>query len=141
LEEKVEARIRWIEGMTFAGRADSGHWVVMDTEPSSGGSDGSATPLEMVLLGLGGCTSMDVVSMLQKMRVPLDRCETALGAERADEHPKGFTKIRIEYRFWGHGIDPRKVEKAIELSMDKYCSVSAMLGKSVPIEHSYRINP
>jgi putative redox protein len=137
----VEAKIRWIGGLSFAGLADSGHWVVMDTDASSGGSDGSATPLEMVLLGLGGCTSMDVVSILQKMRVPLDRYETVLWADRAAEHPKTFTKIRIEYRFWGQGIDPQKVEKAIGLSMTKYCSVSAMLGKAVPIEHAYQINP
>jgi putative redox protein len=141
LEEKVEAKLQWIRGLSFAGMADSGHWVVMDTDLSSGGSAGSATPLEMVLLGLGGCTSMDVVSILQKMRVTLDRYETLLGAERAPEHPKVFTKIRIEYRFWGNEIDPRKVEKAIEMSMSKYCSVSAMLGKAVLIEHEYRINP
>jgi putative redox protein len=137
----MEAKIRWMGGLSFAGMADSGHWVVMDTDAASGGSAGSATPLEMVLLGLGGCTSMDVVSMLQKMRVSIDRYETVLGAERAGEHPKVFTKIRIEYRFWGRDIDPQKVEKAIHLSMTKYCSVSAMLGKAVQIEHGYRINP
>lgn len=137
----MQAKIRWIERLSFAGTADSRHWVVMDTDESSGGSAGSATPLEMVLLGLGGCTSMDVVSILQKMRVSLDRYEVALDAERAEDHPKVFTRIRIEYRFWGSDIDPRKVEKAIGMSMNKYCSVSAMLGKAVPIEHDYRINP
>jgi putative redox protein len=137
----MEARIRRIEGMTFAGKADSKHWVVMDTDDASGGSDGSATPLELVLLGLGGCTSMDVVSILQKMRVQIDRYEMVLGAERSADHPKVFTKIRIEYRVWGPDIDPLKVEKAVELSKTKYCPVSAMIGKSVPIEYSFHINP
>jgi putative redox protein len=137
----MEAKIRWIEGLTFVGSADSSHWVVMDTDVASGGAGGSASPMELVLLGLGGCTSMDVVSILRKMRVPIDRCETALDAERSGEHPKVFTKIRIEYRFWGLDLDRGKIEKAVDLSMTKYCSVSAMLGKSVSIEHSIRINP
>jgi putative redox protein len=137
----MQAKIRWIERLSFAGTADSRHWVIMDTDESSGGSAGSATPLELVLLGLGGCTSMDVVSILQKMRVSLNRYEITLDAERAENHPKVFTKIRIEYRFWGSDIDPQKVEKAIGMSMTKYCTVSAMLGKAVPIEHDYRINP
>jgi len=137
----MQANIRWIEKLSFAGTADSGHWVVMDTDESSGGSAGSATPLEMVLLGLGGCTSMDVLSMLRKMRVPLDRYEIRLDAERAEDHPKVFTRIRIEYLFWGRDMDRLKVEKAISLSMTKYCSVSAMLGKAVDIEHVYAINP
>jgi len=140
-EEKMQARIRWIEGLSFAGTADSRHWVVMDADASSGGAAGSSTPLELVLMGLGGCTGMDVVSILQKMRVPFNRYEIRLAAERAETHPKGFTRIRIEYLFWGPDIDPQKVEKAIGMSMDKYCSVSAMLGKAVPIEHGYRINP
>jgi putative redox protein len=137
----MHANIRWIEKLSFAGTADSGHWVVMDTDESSGGSAGSATPLEMVLLGLGGCTSMDVLSMLRKMRVPLDRYEIRLDAERAEDHPKVFTRIRIEYLFWGRDIDPKKVEKAIGLSMTKYCSVSAMLSKAAVMEHTYLINP
>jgi putative redox protein len=84
---------------------------------------------------------MDVVSMLQKMRVRLDRYEIRLDADRAEDHPKVFTRIRMEYLFWGRDIDPKKVEKAIDLSMAKYCSVSAMLGKAVAIEHVYKINP
>jgi putative redox protein len=136
----MEVQIRQIHGLTFAGMADSKHWIVMDTDESVGGSGGSAKPLELVLLGLGGCTGMDVASILQKMRVPLERFELSIRADRADDHPKIFTKIMLEYRLFGQNIDPKKVENAIELSRTKYCSVSAMLNKAVPIEYGYKID-
>jgi putative redox protein len=137
----MNALIKSVEGLTLAAKAGSGHWLVMDTDAEVGGMDGASKPLELVLMGLGGCTGMDVLSILKKMRVAVDRFEMALEADRAEEHPKVFTKIRVEYRLYGDGIDPLKVEKAIDLSRSTYCSVSAMLSKSVPIEFVYRINP
>jgi putative redox protein len=137
----LEAKLRWIDGLTFAGSADSKHWVVMDTDASVGGSEGAARPLELVLLGLGGCTSMDVVSILRKMRVRLDRYEMVLRAERSEAHPRVFTSVRMEYRLWGPDIDPAKVQKAVDLSRTTYCSVSAMLSKAFPIEITTVINP
>jgi len=130
-----------MDGLTFAGSADSKHWVVMDTDESVGGKDGAARPLELVLLGLGGCTSMDVVSILRKMRVRLDRYEMVLRAERSENHPKVFTRVRMEYRLWGPDLDPDKVQKAIDLSQTTYCSVSAMLSRAFPIEITTVINP
>ena len=137
----MEAKLKWIDGLTFAGVADSKHWVVMDTEESVGGHDGAAKPLELILLGLGGCTSMDVVSILRKMRVQVDRYELVLNAERSDDHPKVFTRVRMQYRLWGPELDPAKVRKAVDLSRTTYCSVSAMLSKAFPIEIEIAVNP
>jgi putative redox protein len=137
----MQAWVRQIDGLTFAAKSDSGHWVFMDTRTDLGGADGASKPLELVLMGLGGCTGMDVVSILRKMRVGLDRFEIRLEAERAEEHPQVFLRIRMEYRLFGSGIDAEKVERAIELSRTQYCSVSAMLSKAVPIEYTYQINP
>jgi putative redox protein len=137
----MEAKIVRMQGLTLAGKSDSNHWIVMDTDEPSGGSNASAKPIELILLGLGGCTGMDVISILQKMRVPLDRFEMELHADRAENHPKVFTKIVLEYRLFGKDIDAHKVEKAIELSKTTYCSVSAMLKKAVSIEFTYQINP
>jgi putative redox protein len=137
----LEAKLRWMDGLTFAGTADSKHWVVMDTDESVGGHGGAAKPLELILLGLGGCTSMDVVSILRKMRVRVDRYELVLRAERSDEHPKVFTRVLMEYRLWGPDLDTARVRKAVELSRTTYCSVSAMLSKAFPIEYEITVNP
>ena len=137
----MNATVRWIQGLTLVGVSDSNHWIVMDTDADVGGSGGAAKPLELVLIGLGGCTAMDVVSMLKKMHVSLDAFEIRLHADRAEDHPKVFTKIRLEYRLFGKDIDPQKVERAIDLSKSKYCSVSAMLGKAAEIEYGFTIQP
>jgi putative redox protein len=137
----LEAKLRWMDGLTFAGTADSKHWVVMDTDESVGGSGGAAKPLELILLGLGGCTSMDVVSILRKMRMQVDRYELILRAERSDNHPKVFTRVRMEYRLWGPDLDAARVRKAVDLSRTTYCSVSAMLSKAFPIEYEIAVNP
>ena len=137
----MQAIIKRIDGLALAVKTDSGHWLTMDTDADSGGSGAAAKPLELVLAGLGGCTGMDVLSILKKMHVPLEGFEIVLNADRAEDHPKVFTAIRVEYRFYGPSIDPVKVEKAIELSKTKYCSVSAMLAKAVAIDFTYRINP
>jgi len=137
----MQAIVRWTEGLTFLAKANSSHWVVMDTSKASGGSDGAPTPMEMVLFALGGCTGMDVVSILEKMRVPFKKFEIVLDADRSDTHPKVFTQIRLEYRIYGDQIDPEKVQKAIALSQEKYCSVAGMLKSSVPITATYSIFP
>ncbi|MBI4429258.1 MAG: OsmC family protein [Ignavibacteriales bacterium] len=136
---KKQALVKQVEGVSFAGKSDSGHWVMMDGPESLGGSDAGSRPKELLLLALGGCTGSDVVSILKKKRVALDDFEVMLEANVSEEHPQVFTEIHVQYVFFGQDIDPKDVERAIELSATKYCSVSAMLRKSVNITHSYRI--
>jgi putative redox protein len=135
------AFLRQIRGTTFAVKSDSNHWVTMDGPEEFGGSNAGARPKELVLMGLAGCTASDVVSILQKKRAPLAGYEMNLRAPEAADHPKVFTSIHIEYVFYGDGLNAADVERAIELSTEKYCSVSAMLKTAVPITHSYRIEP
>jgi len=135
----MKARIKWIEGVSFAGQSGSGHSVVMDGAPESGGRDLGPRPMEMLLLGLGGCTAFDVVEILRKGRQPLDDCVVELEAERAESVPKVFTRIHAHFIVTGRGLDPDKVARAIQLSAEKYCSASAMLGKSVEITHDFEI--
>jgi len=133
------AIIRQAQGMTFTGKSDSNHWVVMDGSIKEGGSGAATSPKELVLLGLGGCTGMDVASILKKKRVRVSEFEIQIVAEEAEEFPRIFTKIHIEYVFRGQGIRPHDVEHAIELSQTKYCSVTAMIRASAVVSHSYRI--
>lgn len=133
------AVVRQAQGMTFTGKADSNHWVVMDGSVAEGGSAAGTSPKEIVLLGLGGCTGMDVASILKKKRVHLDSFEINIRAEEADDFPRVFTKIHIEYVLHGRNIRAADVERAIELSQTKYCSVTAMLRKSAEVTHTYRI--
>jgi putative redox protein len=134
-----KAVVRQIQGITFAAKTEGGPWVVMDGPGSFGGNDGGARPKELLLFALGGCTGSDVVSILKKKRVPLEGFEIRLSGEVRDVHPQIFTSIHIEYVFHGDGIMAADVERAIELSTTKYCSVSAMLKESVTITHSYQI--
>ena len=135
----MKAEIKQIDGLSLAAKADSGHWVTMDGPALLGGADSGTRPMEIFLMGLGGCTSMDVISIVKKKRVKFDRFECHLDADRADEHPKVFTKIKIHFIFWGKDVPTEAVERAIELSETKYCSASAMLKKSLEIETSYEI--
>lgn len=135
------ARLVQLQGITFAGTADSNHWVTMDGPEEFGGHGAATRPKELVLLGLAGCTASDVVTILKKKRAPLDRLEINVTAEEAVEHPRVYTRIHIEYVCVGDGLKPQDVERAIELSETKYCSVSAMLRPAVPISHTYRIEP
>ncbi len=135
----MKVEIRQVKGITMVGKGDSGHWVSMDGPEAFEGSNAGVRPLELFLMGLGGCTSMDVVSILQKKRIKIDNYECILEAERAEEHPKVFTKVKINFIFYGEDIDEKDVERAIELSENKYCSASAMLKKSVPIIVDYEI--
>jgi putative redox protein len=125
--------------MSFVGESDSGHAVVMDSGPASGGRDIGVRPMEMLLLGLGGCTSIDVVSILHKSRQQVVDCEVEIEAERADAVPSVFTKIHVHFIVSGRGLDPAKVDRAVNLSATKYCSASIMLGKAAEITHDFEI--
>lgn len=125
--------------MTFVGESGSGHSVVMDAAPDAGGRDLGIRPMEMVLLGLGGCTTFDVVSILKKSRQQILDCEVSLEAERATEVPRVFTRIHIHFIVSGKDLDPSKVERAVSLSADKYCSASRMLEKTAKITHDFEI--
>lgn len=125
--------------MSFVGESGSGHSIVMDGAPDSGGRNLAARPMEMVLIGMGGCTAFDVVMILQKSRQPIVDCIVEMSAERADEIPKVFTKIHVHYIVKGKGLDESKVKKAIDLTAEKYCSVSVMLEKTAEITHDFEI--
>ena len=131
--------VNWVDGMLMVGKSHSGHSITMDGPPEIGGDNLGVRPMEMLLLGVAGCTMIDVVTTLKKMRQELTHCETKLSAERADEHPKVFTDIHIQLIVKGQDLDPKKVEKAITLSAEKYCSASIMLGKTASITHDFEI--
>jgi putative redox protein len=133
------AVVKQLDGLAFAARADSGHWVMMDGKAEEGGSAGAATPKEMLLFALGGCTSMDVIAILKKKNAPVEGYEARMTATVREEHPQVFTTIHIEFILYGRGINPVDVERAIQLSETKYCSVTAMLRAAVPITRSFRI--
>ena len=131
--------VNWVDGMLMVGKSHSGHSITMDGPPEIGGDNLGVRPMEMLLLGVAGCTMIDVVTTLKKMRQELTYCETKLSAERAEEHPKVFTDIHIQFTVKGQDLDPKKVEKAITLSAEKYCSASIMLGKTASITHDFEI--
>jgi len=131
--------LKQIKDISFAAKGDSNHWVNLDTIEKAGGSNAASTPMELVLMALAGCGSMDILTILKKKRVQVDDFEVNVSAERADEHPKVFTKINVEYVFYGKNIPAAAVEKAIEFSTAKYCSVYAMLKNNVEITKNYKI--
>ena len=135
----MRCRIKWLDHMSFVGESGSGHSVVMDGSPDAGGRDLGVRPMEMLLLGLGGCTSFDVVSILHKSRQQLVDCEVEIEAERAESIPKVFTKIHLHFIVSGHDLDQGKVAKAVDLSADKYCSASRILEKTAAITHDFEI--
>ena len=132
----MNARVKWTDGYQFVGESKTGHAIVMD---SPEGADTAATPMELVLQALCGCTGMDVVSILQKMKKDVRKLEISAEAERSEEHPKVFTRIHLHYKIEGKGVDKESVEKAIRLSEDKYCSVSGMLRKAVALSYDYEV--
>lgn len=136
-----KAVVKQVQGITLAAKADSNHWVMMDGRDSSDGEGAASTPKELMLMALGGCTAMDVIPILKKMRVKFDAFEVNLTGNAREEHPQVFTDIHIEYLLHGDGIPEADVQRAIELSTTKYCSVSAMLRDRVKITHSYIIHP
>ena len=131
--------MKQVQGVTVVARGASNHWVVMDGSPDFDGSGAASTPKELVLMALAGCTASDVIPILKKKRVPLQNLEINVSGVERNEHPKIFTDIHVEYIFYGEGISPADVERAIELSKTKYCSVSAILSASAKLTHSYRI--
>ena len=135
----MHARIKWLDHMSFIGESGSGHSVAMDGSPEHGGRNLAPRPMEMILLGLGGCTAFDVVQILQKSRVDVDDCIVELNAERADEIPAVFTKIHIHYIVKGKNLSEKHVKRAVDLSSEKYCSVSMMLKHSVELTYDYEI--
>ena len=136
----MKASVKWVDGMMFLGETGSGHAVVMDGAPEAGGRNHGLRPMEMLLLGLGGCTSFDVVLILKRGREPVNGCQVEITAERADSDPKVFTKIHLDYRLSGKGLAPAKVERAIALSKEKYCSASIMLGATADITTAYSVS-
>jgi putative redox protein len=135
----MKARVQWLDGRAFVGESGSGHAVVMDGAPESGGRNIGVRPMEMLLLGLGGCTAFDVVMILERMREKVTALDIALEAERATEDPKVFTHVKLIYKLKGHKLKPANVERAVNLSAEKYCSASIMFGKTAKIEHAWEI--
>lgn len=135
----MKARVKWVEGMTFVGESGSGHAVVMDGSPESGGRDLGVRPMEMLLLGMGGCTAFDVVLILKRGREPVEDCVVEIEADRAETDPKIFTHIRVRYIVSGRGLDRAKVDRAVALSAEKYCSASVMLGAMAKITHEVEL--
>ena len=136
----MKARIKWVENATFLAESGSGHMVTMDGPPDSGGRNLGPRPMEMMLIGMGGCTTFDVVHILKKSREPVTDCVAELSAERAESEPKVFTRIHVHFIVKGRGLKEAKVRKAVELSAEKYCSASIMLGQAgVDITHDFEI--
>jgi putative redox protein len=135
----MKARIKWVEGASFLGETESSHAVLMDGPPEGGGRNLGPRPMEMLLLGTGGCTSYDVVAILKKQRQDVTDCIAEIDAERASSDPKVFTRIHIHFVVKGNGLKPEQVERAIKLSAEKYCSASIMLGKTAEVTHDFEI--
>lgn len=135
----MKVRVKWLDHMSFIGETGSGHSVVMDGAPEVGGRDLAPRPMEMLLLGLGGCTAFDVVMILQKSRQTVTDCQVEVEAERAETDPKVFTRIHVHYVVTGRGLQARHVERAVKLSAEKYCSASVMLGATAEITHDFEV--
>jgi putative redox protein len=134
-----EAKVTYVDGLQFVGEASSGHAIVMDGEPEFGGRDTGVRPTELLLLGLGGCSGMDVISILKKKKQSVKRLEISIKGEKAKDYPKRFTDIAIEFIVTGQHISEEAVKRAVDLSMEKYCSVKATLEGSAKIHFTYRI--
>lgn len=136
----MKARIQWVQDVLFVAESGSGHGVVIDGPPEGGGRNLGVRPMEMVLMGMGACTAYDVVHILKKSRQPVVRCVAELNAERADSEPKVFTKIHVHFVVTGQGLPEAAVKRAVDLSAEKYCSASIMLGRAgVEITHDFEI--
>lgn len=136
----MECKVKWIDGgMSFLAETGSNHAVLMDGAPEAGSSNMAPRPMELLLAGTGGCTAFDVVAILKKGRHAVTGCEVSLTAERADTDPKVFTHIHFHFRITGKGLKPEVVTRAINLSKEKYCSASIMLGETAKITHDFEI--
>jgi putative redox protein len=136
----LKAKIKWMQDVSFKGSSDSGHEVILDGPKELGGKDLGMRPMEMMLIGMGGCTSFDVVTILKRSRQQITGCIAEIEAIRADEIPKVFTSIHIHFLIKGIDLQEKAIKRAIELSANKYCSASIMLGKSVKITHDFVIS-
>jgi putative redox protein len=137
----MDARVIWNGRMSFTGSAETGFELPIDSDPSVGGDDSGFRPMELIAIGLAGCTALDVISILKKKRQDVREFSVEIHADRAEEHPKVFTKARILYRVTGKDVDEAAVARAVELSETKYCPAQAMLIQALPIEHSWEIVP
>ncbi|MBL8271174.1 OsmC family protein [Steroidobacter sp.] len=135
----MKARIKWVQDVMFLGESGSGHSVVMDGAPDAGGRNLGFRPMEMLLLGLGGCSAFDVMLILKRGREAVTDCVVEIDGERATTDPKVFTKIQLNYIVTGHHLDAKKVERAVHLSAEKYCSASIMMGKTAELVHTITI--
>ncbi len=135
----MKARVKWVEQVTFMAQADSGHAVIMDGPPDGGGRNLGVRPMEMLLMGMGGCTAYDVIHILKKGRQPVTDCVVELTAERADTVPSVFTSIHVHFIVTGKALSEKVVRRAITLTAEKYCSASIMLSKAVEITHDFEI--
>ncbi len=135
----MNTTVKWIDGMMMVGESASGHTIVMDGPEELGGKDLGVRPMELLLLGMGGCTTVDVVSTLKKMRENVQDCRVEISAERADEHPKVFTAIHLHFIVEGDNLNDKKITKAVSLSADKYCSASIMLAKTATVTHDFEV--
>lgn len=136
----MKARVKWVQDVMFVTESGSGHAMVVDGAPEYGGRNLGPRPMELLLMGLGGCTSFDVVTILKKARQDVTGCEAVLEAERADAVPAVFTKIHVHFVVKGRGLKEAQVKKAVDLSAEKYCSASIMLGQAgVVITHDYEV--
>ncbi|MCW8914903.1 MAG: OsmC family protein [Magnetovibrio sp.] len=135
----MKAEVKWLGKRAFEGTADSGHSVIMDSSPDFGGEDRGIRPMEMLMVGMGGCTSIDVMNILEKSRQDVTDCIAEITAERASTEPKVFVKMHVHFKVSGRGLESKRVERAIELSAEKYCSASIMLGKTAEITHDFEL--
>lgn len=135
----MKARIKWVENVSFVAESGSGHALVMDGAPEGGGRNLGPRPMEVMLMGAGGCTAYDVVHILRKSRASVTDCVLEIDSERAAEDPKVFTKIHFHFIVTGRGLKPAQVERAVQLSAEKYCSASIMLAKTAAITHDFEI--
>jgi putative redox protein len=135
----MKTQVRWTGGVSFAGATETGHQVPMDGSPEFGGQNKGPRPMELLLVGMGGCTAFDVVLILKKGRQDITDCVAEIEAERAATDPKVFTKIHVHFKVSGRKLDPKRVENAIHLSAEKYCSASIMLAKTATITHDFEI--
>ena len=130
-------KVKWQDGLRFVASDDKGHSDAMDTSKEHGGQDSAFSPMQLLLATLGGCTGMDVVNVLQKQRQKLTALEIVVSGERVSEHPRIYSKVHVEYRLKGENLKEKAVRTAIQLSVDKYCSVGATIGKTAKMSHSY----
>jgi putative redox protein len=135
----MKARVKWVEDVCFMGESESGHAVILDGSPEIGGRNLGMRPMEMLLVSMGACSSIDVVTILKKARQEISNCVAEISAERAEEIPKVFTKIHVNFVVTGRGLNVAQVERAVKLSAEKYCSASIMLGKAAEISHGFEI--